>query len=96
MNIHQEPDASVMQPLYPFGYGLSYTTFKISNLKHEKEVEIGDSFKVSINIYEHGTIAGSDVVQVYTHSMAPTINRPIKELRGFKNVYLNPKENKNN
>ena len=94
MNIHQEPDASVMQPLYPFGYGLSYTTFKISNLKHEKEVEIGDSFKVSIDITNTGTIAGSDVVQVYTHSMAPTINRPIKELRGFKNVYLNPKETK--
>jgi glycoside hydrolase family 3 domain protein len=94
MNIHQEPDASVMQPLYPFGYGLSYTTFKISNLKHEKEVEIGDSFKVSVDITNTGTIAGSDVVQVYTHSIAPTINRPIKELRGFKNVYLNPKETK--
>lgn len=94
MNIKQEPDASVMQPLYPFGYGLSYTTFKLSNLSNDQAVETGSTFKVCVDITNTGSVAGSDIVQVYTHSKCPTINRPIKELRGFKNVYLQPNETK--
>lgn len=94
INIKQTPENSVMQPLYPFGFGLSYTTFKIANLRHDKSVETGNQFKVTVDITNTGTVAGSDVVQVYTHSKCPTINRPIKELRGFKTVYLNPKETK--
>ena len=94
MTIKQTPDASVMQPLYPFGHGLSYTTFQISNLVNDTSVETGDSFKVSVDITNTGDVAGSDIVQVYTHSKCPTINRPIKELRGFKKVYLMPHETK--
>lgn len=94
INIAQKPDGSVMQPLYPFGFGLSYTTFEIKNLKHDDSVSIGTTFKVSVDITNTGNVAGSDVVQVYTHSKCPTINRPIKELRGFKLVKLEPKETK--
>lgn len=94
MTIKQTPDASVMQPLYPFGHGLSYTTFQITNLVNDASVETGDSFKVSVDVTNTGDVAGSDIVQVYTHSKCPTINRPIKELRGFKKVHLMPHETK--
>lgn len=94
INIKQEPEGSVMQPLYPFGYGLSYTTFKIDGLSNDEAVDTGNSFKVRFDITNTGNVAGSDVVQVYTHSKCPTINRPIKELRGFKQVHLEPKETK--
>lgn len=94
MTIKQTPDPHVEQPLYPFGHGLSYTTFKISNLRNDEAVEIGESFKVIIDITNTGDYAGSDVVQVYTHAKHPTINRPIKELRGFACVQLEPKETK--
>ncbi len=94
MNHKQEPDSAVMQPLYPFGYGLSYTTFEISHLEHDPSVEVGGKFKVSVDITNTGEVTGSDVVQVYTHSICPTINRPIKELRGFKKVELKPHETK--
>ena len=94
INIKQKPEPSVMQPLYPFGHGLSYTTFAITDLHHDTAVETGDKFKVSVMITNTGEVAGSDVVQVYTHSKCPTINRPIKELRGFYCVHLQPKETK--
>lgn len=94
MNIKQKAEGSVLQPLYPFGYGLSYTTFKISNLKHEDAVATRDSFHVSVDITNTGDVAGSDIVQVYTHSKCPTINRPIKELRAFHTVWLEPKQTK--
>lgn len=94
MTIKQKPSHDMMQPLYPFGHGLSYTTFEITNFKHDESVETGKCFKVSVDITNTGDVAGSDVVQIYTHSKCPTINRPIKELRGFKNVYLEPRETK--
>lgn len=94
MTIKQEPAHDVMQPLYPFGYGLSYTTFELSNLKNDESVETGSKFKVSVDIKNTGDVAGEDVVQIYTHSVCPTINRPIKELRGFKKVLLQPGETK--
>ena len=94
INIKQEPEPAVMQPLYPFGYGLSYTTFKISNMVNDTEVKVGDKFKVAVDIENTGDVEGCDVVQIYMHSICPTINRPIKELRGFKNVSLKPGEKK--
>lgn len=94
MTIKQEPDKSVMQPLYPFGYGLSYTTFALEDFVCDSSVETLGSFKVSVKVTNTGNVAGSDTVQIYTHSKAPTINRPIKELRGFKVVELQPGESK--
>lgn len=94
MTIKQTADPAVMQPLYPFGYGLSYTNFELSNLHYDERVETGASFKVSIDIKNTGAIAGSDVIQIYTHSKCPTINRPIKELRAFTTVDLQPNEKK--
>ncbi len=90
----QTPDPSVLQPLYQFGYGLSYTTFEFSNLEYDSAVETGGKFKVSFDITNTGDVAGSDTVQVYTHSLQPTVIRPIKELRGFKVVELEPGETK--
>ena len=94
MTIKQTADPAVMQPLYPFGYGLSYTNFELSNLHYDEHVETGASFKVSVDIKNTGAIAGSDVIQIYTHSKCPTINRPIKELRAFTTVDLQPNEKK--
>lgn len=94
LNSRQQPEPSVMQPLYPFGYGLSYTTFAISHLVHDETVETGGKFRVSVEVENTGAVAGTEVVQVYTHSLQPTINRPIKELRGFKKVTLAPGEKK--
>lgn len=94
MTIRQTPDPSVMQPLYPFGYGLSYTTFAVSNLVADASVATGDTFKVSVDVENTGSVAGTEVVQIYTHSLQPTVIRPIKELRGFKRVDLQPGEKK--
>lgn len=88
------PESSVMQPLYPFGYGLSYTKFKISNLKHDMSVKTGDSFKVSVDVENTGEMYGEETVQVYFHSLQPTINRPVMELRAFKKVALEPGQKK--
>ena len=92
MNIKQKPDPTVLQPLYPFGHGLSYTTFKMENLKADSEVEVGGSFKVSCEVENTGDVAGDTVVQIYTHSKCPTVVRPIKELRAYKRVTLQPGE----
>lgn len=94
MNIKQEPEKSVLQPLYPFGYGLSYTTFKYSNLKVDEKVETGKAFKVSCDVENTGSVKGDATVQIYSHSKCPTIIRPIKELRAFKRLTLEPGEKK--
>lgn len=94
MSIKQEPEPSVMQPLYPFGYGLSYTTFKLHDLVVDESVATGGAFKVRASVTNTGSVAGDDTVQIYTHSVCPTINRPIKELRAWKRVSLEPGETK--
>jgi len=82
-------------PLYPFGYGLSYTTFEYSNLKTNKLVyEQGEKVKVSIDIKNTGKYQGKEVVQLYIHDIAASIVRPIKELKGFELIDLNPGESK--
>lgn len=83
------------EPLYPFGYGLSYTTFKIDNLKLEKDnITADEKTLLSVNITNTGKVAGDEVVQLYIHALYTELARPKKELRGFQRVNLNPCEMK--
>ena len=86
-------DARKMAVEYPFGYGLSYTTFAYSDIKLDRNV-IGknDTVTVSFKVKNTGKRAGSDVAQVYIHDKVSVMNRPVRELRGFKKVRLQPGE----
>src|SRR5690606_35037240 len=82
-------------PLYEFGFGLSYTTFEISNLKLDKTtINQGDSIKVSVQVKNTGNYDGAEVVQLYTSDLVGSIIRPVKELKGFKKVFLKKGESK--
>jgi len=81
------------KPLYPFGFGLSYTTFQYSNLKTSiDKLDKNSEVTVSIDIKNAGTRAGDEVVQLYVKHLKSKVERPIKELKGFKRVTLNPGE----
>jgi beta-glucosidase len=80
-------------PLYPFGYGLSYTTFKYSDLKIELNAE-GREVKVSVNVKNTGDVFGEEVTQLYIRDKVASVARPIKELKGFEKFGLNPGEQK--
>ncbi len=83
------------QPLYPFGYGLSYTTFTYDNLRTSPEqASAGDTVRVQVDVRNSGQRAGDEVVQLYTHTIKATVTRPVKELRGFKRITLQPGESK--
>jgi beta-glucosidase len=80
-------------PLYPFGYGLSYTEFRLSNLRLDKlQILPTGSVKVSVEVENTGKRAGDEVVQLYIHDVAASVTRPVKELRGFRRVTLRPGE----
>jgi len=80
-----------IQPLYPFGYGLSYTTFDFSNIKVEPAQFDGTNpVTVTCTVTKTGDRAGAEVAQLYVGQQNPTVDRPIKELKGFKKVYLAP------
>lgn len=85
-------------PLYHFGHGLSYTKFKYTNLKilnnllSVKDIEKGDNIKVSVTVENIGGIAGQEVVQLYIKDQEATVTRRVKELKGFKKIFLNPGE----
>ena len=81
-------------PLYPFGYGLSYTSFKYDHLQMSDRLSAGDSLHVSVDVTNTGTMAGDEVVQVYIHDEQATVVRPLKELAAFKRVTLQPGETK--
>ncbi len=87
-------DKSTVKPLFPFGYGLSYTTFAYKNLtisppSSDQEVS------VTFDITNTGTLAGADVAEVYVGDRHAPVARPLKELKGFKRVSLGPGETKN-
>jgi beta-glucosidase len=80
-------------PLYPFGFGLSYTNFTFSDLRLDKtRIRPNESIKVTVDITNTGAVAGDEVAQLYIHDVAASVTRPVKELRGFKRIRLNPGE----
>jgi beta-glucosidase len=81
-------------PQYPFGYGLSYTTFSFSNLSAPSSVSRHGTFHVSADITNTGSMAGTDVVQLYLHESDTTILQPVKKLEGFQRVTLAPGQTK--
>ncbi len=82
-------------PLYPFGYGLSYTTFEYSNLRLSKpEIKIGSELEVTVDVKNTGSPAGDEVVQLYIHQRAGGASRPVRELKGFERVALASGETK--
>lgn len=80
-------------PLYPFGYGLSYTTFAYSDLSlNTYKISIKDTLQASVVVTNTGKLAGEEVVQLYTRDLVGSIIRPVKELKGFKKINLEPGE----
>ena len=86
---------SLTTPLYPFGFGLSYTTFSIANLQVSADrVKVGQSVDVTAEVTNTGAVAGDEVVQLYIHQKWGTDSRPMRELKGFERVTLQPGETK--
>jgi len=82
-------------PLYPFGHGLSFTTFRYSDLSIGRErVTSGESMDISFTIENLGEVVGEEVVQLYIHDEYASIPRPVKELKGYQRVALNPGQKK--
>lgn len=82
-------------PLYPFGYGLSYTTFSYSDVTlSNKILKAGEKITASVNVTNTGTRSGKETVQLYTRQMVGSIARPVKELKGFQQITLEPGETK--
>ena len=82
-----------MEPLYPFGFGLSYTQFKYSNLQISPEIARGEiEITVQVDVKNTGTRPGKEVVQLYINDIYATVSRPVKELKGFSKIHLQPGE----
>ena len=78
-------DKNQKDPLFPFGYGLSYTTFEFSNMKLEKA---DNGVHVSLDVANTGHVAGAEVVQIYVGQQKCSVERPVRELKGFAKVVL--------
>jgi beta-glucosidase len=84
-------DLPTCDPLFPFGYGLSYTTFAVSNLKlSSSTLRQHGSVIASVDVKNTGSRAGDDVVQLYIHDPVASISQPVRRLRGFQRVTLDP------
>jgi beta-glucosidase len=81
-------------PLYPFGYGLSYTTFSFSNLQAPATAISGSTVSVTFDVTNSGSVAGADVAQLYVSDPSAKVSRPERELKGFEKVRLAPGETK--
>ena len=83
-------------PLYPFGYGLSYTEFEYGDLVLSKpEMDIDDTLEISIQIKNTGDFDGTEIVQLYIRDLVGSVTRPVKELQGFKKVFIKKGESRN-
>jgi beta-glucosidase len=81
--------ADDVSPLFPFGYGLSYTTFTFTNVTLDKStIGIADSVTVSVDVTNTGTRPGDEVIQVYIRDIFSSVTRPVKELKGFERITL--------
>ena len=81
--------------LFPFGYGLSYTTFEYSDIKLDKtSMQDTENLTVSVTVKNAGTRAGKEIVQLYVRDIESSVNRPDKELKGFEKIALEPSESK--
>jgi beta-glucosidase len=85
-------DKNQITPVFPFGHGLSYTTFVYSDLKVPAVVSQGQPIEVSLTVKNTGTVAGAEVVQLYVNDEQASVERPLKELKGFSKVFLKPGE----
>jgi len=82
------------EPLFPFGYGLSYTRFHYSDLQVPKKVRAGEKVKVSVVVSNIGQRAGEEVVQLYLRDLEASVPVPIRSLKGFKRIHLQPGKKK--
>ena len=83
------------KPLYPFGYGLSYTTFRYANLKlSQSSIGRDGKLEVTVDVTNTGQVAGDAVAQVYIHQRYGSASRPVRQLKGFRRVTLQPGETK--
>jgi beta-glucosidase len=88
-------DTANIEPLFPFGFGLSYTTFEYKNLTITPAAQGGAKpFVVTFDVTNTGSRPGAEVAQVYVHEVKPSVPRPVKELKGFEKVWLRPGETK--
>jgi beta-glucosidase len=84
-------DAKGIEPLFPFGHGLSYTEFDLASLRVEKA---GKAVRIALDISNIGERAGAEVVQVYVGQISSSVERPARELKGFTKIYLEPSESR--
>jgi len=83
------------EPLYPFGYGLSYTTFAYSNMDlSHRRIDAGSDIELEVDVQNSGKWAGDEVVQVYLRDTEASVRVPLRQLVGFKRIHLLPGEKK--
>ena len=81
------------RPLFPFGHGLSYAAFEYDNLRlSHGELKLGESLTVSVDLINTAQVAAHEVVQLYIRDLVGSVTRPVRELKGFRRVYLEPEE----
>ena len=86
-------EANNVKPMFPFGYGLSYTEFEYGQPVASSKT-MGKTLKIKVPVTNTGKVAGAEVVQLYIHDVEASVDRPVKELKGFDKVYLEPGQTK--